>query len=131
MWPENITEKGPSKENRQSPKEQLYPFDKLHARIQTTVFENKTCLCLRRFLSSFLAPHPRGVPGEGPDCQFPRGIMGFGTDSGPGPRSIGKAEVQNGLVDRRTTPKPPNDNSTQIYLRIVTYRPSGWPEDRF
>ncbi len=31
-----------------------------------------------------LAP-PRGVPGEGPDCHCPKGIVGFGADSGPNP----------------------------------------------
>ncbi len=32
-------------------------------------------LCSKRFLIFFLA---RGVPGEGPDCHFPKEIIGFG-----------------------------------------------------
>ena len=30
-------------------------------------------------------PSPRGVPGQGPDCQFPEEIMASGADAGPDP----------------------------------------------
>ncbi len=33
-------------------------------------------------------PLPRGVPGEGPDCHFPKEIVGFWADSGPNPISF-------------------------------------------
>ena len=41
-----------------------------------------TWLCLKLSLILSLA---RGVPGEGPDCHFPKEIVGFGPDSGPNP----------------------------------------------
>ncbi len=36
-------------------------------------------------LCLFLAPPPPGVPGEGPDCQFPAEIEGCWADSAPDP----------------------------------------------
>ncbi len=33
---------------------------------------------LKTILNFILGPIPRGLPGEGPDCQFPQEIMGFG-----------------------------------------------------
>ncbi len=42
---------------------------------------------LKMIFNFFLgSPLPQGVPGEDPDCHFPKEIIGFGADSGPNPK---------------------------------------------